>query len=201
MQGDVPFSKVLHDTTLFYACTLRQYQSVYGLNAVLFTHDPVAERIQMGVTIPSIYNLTVYLTIEHISNRWFINNTHTDMNHLNLHYYFRRVHAGTVTALAFLHSRCSPNNWRISYNEGNTIHILGGGTDCYISISQNAITDMTVSGMFQSRSHQTGFMSLEDLKAILDTTSCPMDTAAIDNSSCSFQSTPIYVGYPTQTRW
>jgi len=172
------FSQVLHDVATFYAQIMQTHQARYGVGTVTFTHNATTEQIQIGVNIPSQYVLAVYLTIEHRSGHWYINNAQADVHNIHaiMQYLFRRVHIGTLKTLEFLESKQSTNKWTISYDAMNTIHLTWNGVECRITINQNvAITDTALSGILETKRHRTAFTSLEDIKALIDTTNNPMD--------------------------
>jgi len=176
MQQDT-FNAVLQEVAEFYAHIIQTYQTSYGIGTATFTHIPATRQIHIGVNVPSQYVLAVHLTIEHKLDQWYINGACTNMSNLNLHHLFRRVHIGTIKALEFLESKRAFKDWCITYDENNIIHIIEGGVECTISIFQNVpITDMAVSGIFETASHKTGFMSLDDVKSLVGTTNTMMDT-------------------------
>jgi len=179
-QPSIDFNTMVQQVTIFYTHILPYYQTNYGADTVTFTHITATEQIHIGVNIPSQYGLVVYMTLEHRQGQWRVNGTFADMHNpiSLLHHLFRRVHIGTIKTLEFLESKRTAKGWQIAYDENNTIKMAERGTECTISITQTShITDMAISGVFETATHKTSFSSLDDVKSLVGVTNTLMDTS------------------------
>jgi len=179
-QHNIDFNTVLQQVATFHTHILPYYQTNYGANTVTFAHSASTEQIHIGVNIQSQYGLVVYITLEHKQGQWCVNGTLADMHNpiSLLHHMLKRVHIGTIKTLEFLESQRIMKGWQIAYDERNTIKITDRGAECTINILQtNAITDMVITGVFETGTHKTSFSSLDDVKSLIGVTNTLMDTS------------------------